>query len=185
MLSLKNVHVNLKTYLRHFERICSTHNIQYWADGGTLLGAVRENGMIIHDDDIDVCMYESAFEKFKSVIDPEYFIFTTELGLPKFMQRDNKYVWIDILIVEDVQDRVEYKIKQWPTFYYNKHELFPLRQTPFEDILIWIPNHPIPYLERGYGNWQTPAEWLRHEPPEIPNGCASMDSIPAECTRWP
>ena len=49
--------------LNEFMRVCKEHDIRWFADGGTILGAIRHNGMIPWDDDIDVCMYREDYEK--------------------------------------------------------------------------------------------------------------------------
>ena len=43
------------------------NQITYWATGGTLLGAVRNGGLIPWDDDIDVCILEGDEEKLKQL----------------------------------------------------------------------------------------------------------------------
>ncbi|MBQ7920633.1 MAG: LicD family protein [Lachnospiraceae bacterium] len=57
--------------LMEIDRICKKHSIRYFADSGTLLGAVRHNGFIPWDDDLDIAMLRSDYMKFIRVAQAE------------------------------------------------------------------------------------------------------------------
>ena len=52
---LRRVQLKQLSILEEIDRICRKHDIEYWLDGGTLLGAVRHGGFIPWDDAIPLC----------------------------------------------------------------------------------------------------------------------------------
>ena len=51
--------------------ICKRHNLTYYVYGGTLLGAVRHQGFIPWDDDVDVWMPRADYEKLEQIVNSE------------------------------------------------------------------------------------------------------------------
>ena len=62
--------------LKDIDKICEENNLQYTMFGGSLLGAVRHQGFIPWDDDIDILMpqkdYEKLLEILKTDLDEKY-----------------------------------------------------------------------------------------------------------------
>lgn len=51
--------------------ICEKHDIRWFADCGTLLGAVRHGGYIPWDDDLDICMLRDEYIRFNKIVKRE------------------------------------------------------------------------------------------------------------------
>ena len=58
--------------LIHFDKWCNQHKLHYSIGEGTLIGAVRHQGFIPWDDDIDLLMPRYDFDKFVELYDGEY-----------------------------------------------------------------------------------------------------------------
>ncbi len=57
--------------LREVESICEKHDLSYYALGGTLLGAVRHQGFIPWDDDIDIAMPRPDYDALLDICERE------------------------------------------------------------------------------------------------------------------
>lgn len=114
--------------LLEVDRICRENNIQYSLASGTLLGAVRHEGFIPWDDDLDVQMKRKEYEKFcrickKKLNHEKYFLQTYETdkeyrwGYSKLRRKNTEYirkgqeaikcfsgVSIDIFIIDNMPD---------------------------------------------------------------------------------
>jgi lipopolysaccharide cholinephosphotransferase len=66
-IDIRDVQIIQLEILLELDKICKRNNIKYQLFAGTLLGAIRHNGFIPWDDDIDVCMLRSDYEKFIKV----------------------------------------------------------------------------------------------------------------------
>lgn len=75
---LRRVQLEQLGMLIEFDRICKENNLSYQLFAGTLLGAIRHNGFIPWDDDIDVAMLRDDYEKFINIcndnLSPDYFL---------------------------------------------------------------------------------------------------------------
>lgn len=62
-ITLKELHEILLNIGKEFHKICTDNNIPYYMIGGTQLGAIRHNGFIPWDDDMDFGVPRKYFNK--------------------------------------------------------------------------------------------------------------------------
>ena len=114
--------------------ICDKYSIPYFADGGTLLGAIRHGGFIPWDDDIDLAMLRADYDRFiaaaKTDLPEGYF-----LQLP---ETDEDYFYGHAKIRKDGTTAIRYI--QYPEKYKHHQgvfiDIFPLDN---------IPDNPVAY----------------------------------------
>ena len=115
--------------LRLFHEVCQKYQLTYWLDWGTLLGAVRHNGFIPWDDDLDVCMPREDFNKAKTMITQAF----ADLGFHTVV-KNAIYIWhekngvaLDIFAVDQTEDNgdvpaLEKKAEQFYTYCLKNYE---------------------------------------------------------------
>lgn len=77
--------------LEVIDNICQKHNIKYFADWGTFLGAVRHGGFVPWDDDLDIAMLRPDYDRFRKVVDselPEGFV------IHDFSRKENHWLFL-------------------------------------------------------------------------------------------
>lgn len=69
--SLEKLQNTLYSMIDDFNKVCEKYDIKYFVSDGTAIGAVRHKAIIPWDDDVDLRMLRSDYEKFVSVYKKE------------------------------------------------------------------------------------------------------------------
>lgn len=100
--------------LDEIHSVCKQENLTYWLSFGSLIGAVRHQGFIPWDDDIDICLTRNDFEslreyyethstKYSLLDESEYIMYDMFKIVDKSIvvkcgetEDRNQYLWIDV-----------------------------------------------------------------------------------------
>ena len=171
----KNGEIALKM-LKDVTNLLDDNNIEYWLEGGTLLGVIRENRLLPWDNDMDISVKEEEYSKLLDIIKSlNYRVRFKEFekdddpfkkGIKRLVKvRNSKFLFfrgevaLDIFIKfkkdEEYFWQVGKKKKSVPSYYYQdmiKHD--------FDGKSYLVPKLYEEYLTCRYGDWKTPVkEW--------------------------
>jgi lipopolysaccharide cholinephosphotransferase len=104
---LREAQLKMLGILEEIDKLCKTHGISYWIEGGTLLGAMRHGGFIPWDDDVDISMLRPDYERFLEVaaaeLPPHLFLQTRKTD-PSFHHRECKVRDLNSFIADGGDD---------------------------------------------------------------------------------
>ena len=191
-LATESPEVSLRLYqlMKDVDMVFRKHNIEYWADGGTILGAVRHGGIIPYDDDLDIEIDSKDIVRLEPVlIDLEKLGYKISKNRTDWVQVfsydkcSNRENHIDILSITFNGQHATFTNNDAVKLFgmkrtFNKSEIFPIKQYKFGDIFISGPSEPISYLEGYYSKdvLQKGCIWPKHSNPSIKQGrCLNLE----------
>jgi len=153
-------------------------NITYWLEGGTLLGLRREGRLLPWDNDLDISIHESEFNKLSllqntlkkkgyrvrtRVFEKDSDVFKKgdlrmiKIRTKRFFGILKGNVCLDVFIKYTKKEKTYWeianKVKNVPSKYYDTFKTLDFKGKPYV-----IPELTDEYLTYRYGDWQTPVK---------------------------
>lgn len=170
---------SLYSSLKFIHDTFTANKIKYFIIGGTLLGAVRHQGIIPHDHDGDIAIFRKDVPKLRRLKkvfkNNGYILGQQEEEEPYYKTHNNVITWYvesrflscDIFIMEEYKNgKINYSDPGWrqqnsaggKTCYIESIHLYPLIPYRFGNFWLYGPNNAIPHLNKCYGeDWSSRA----------------------------
>ncbi len=111
---LRKAQLRMLDILIEVDKICKKHNITYWLDSGTLLGAVRHGGFIPWDDDLDIFIMRKDYKRLRSVLQaelPDNLAFQDDSTEKNYCVKVGKVRDLHSKMVESESNSIAHKLK--------------------------------------------------------------------------
>ncbi len=111
-MKIKEIHDGLLKILIEFDSLCRRNDIHYSLHAGTLIGAIREHGFIAWDDDADVAMTRTEYQKLEKVVTKDPDLYLRRSIKCQVCSKANPNLWVDIFILDYISEKkVQQKLK--------------------------------------------------------------------------
>lgn len=146
--TLRKAQLRMLEILKAVDEICRRNNIPYFLESGTLLGAVRHGGFIPWDDDVDISVMLSDYERLRKVLQeqlPDNMVFQDDRTDPNYPMLIAKVRDKRSSFEEDYTSNLKYK-----GIYID---IFPMEKIPcwkWKQFLDYIYGHSVRALHNYY-----------------------------------
>lgn len=148
--------------LKEVDRVCKENDITYYLGEGTLLGAVRHNGFITWDDDVDIIMTRENLQKFMSICDEKL---KPNYKLQYYHNIDLYWVQSPKVRLLDKTEFTQSKLKKYTDDTGPYIDIFPLDYAPDSFRKLYIQHKYIKLYRRILflkTKFSSPKNWKHH-----------------------
>ena len=165
--------------LRLFKQVLDAKGLEFQLSFGTLLGAIREQDFIDHDEDIDLLILSEYkqlfFDTLPILIEKEFKVARYDRrGLMSIMRRGE---YIDLYFFEKKSNDLRYCSGIiLPAAFVEETTVYV-----FKNLVVNIPKNYLGFLRYEYGdNWMTPIQWFSYNSSSLSRFISAIKMIGKE-----